>query len=172
LLYLSTLIFGFFGGKGVQTPNNPISRSRSNLPNYDPLFSLFFRITTRSKLSNVLSLSLGFNKLRTILISIFSVTTVGLILMLSIYLLVLVFYKSEIILPSFLNFGLIGTTVFLFSLLNSNLLTDKNFIDFLISLTQVNYNNIEESQGTLNLQEKYFLKHESTYFTDKKCSES
>jgi len=48
---------------------------------------------------------------------------------------------------------------------------EKNLIDFLIILNKINYNNLEGSYGSLNFQEKYFLKYENTYFQDKKCGE-
>jgi len=88
------------------------------------------------------------------------------------YFLVLVFYKFDLVLPNILNFNLIGVTIMLFSLTNSNLIGSKSFTDLISIITKVNYNNVEESQGYTDLQKKYFLKHESTYFLDKKCGES
>jgi hypothetical protein len=94
------------------------------------------------------------------------------LLMLSLYVLTLFFYKLDIVIPQFLNFNLINITFIFFSLTNSNLLSSKDFVDFLSLVTKANYNNLNESHSSLSIQQKYFLKHESTYFTDKKCSET
>jgi hypothetical protein len=88
------------------------------------------------------------------------------------YLLILIFYKYNLILPNFINFNLINLTTLIFSITTSGIILEKNLIEFLINLNRVNYNNINFNQNELKFQEKYFSKYEGTYFSDKKCSES
>lgn len=88
------------------------------------------------------------------------------------YFLILVFYKFGIVIPDPINLNLIGLTLLLFSITNSHLISNREFIDFILMVSRVEYNNLNEPKSPLDFQQKYFLKHESTYFTDKKCSEN
>lgn len=175
-----TLLFGFFRSNSFKLnidANSPLSKDISNFfcmdfYKYDLIFSYFTGFSNLLYTNPQPNPSTKSNRIYQILrLSLVLLSTVLSIVLLS-YFLVLVFYKFDLVLPNILNFNLIGTTIMLFSLTNSNLIGGKSFTDLISLITKVNYNNVEESQGYIDLQKKYFLKHESTYFLDKKCTES
>jgi hypothetical protein len=100
---------------------------------------------------------------------IFGIFGFGLVVL---YILILISYKCEFILPSVLTLTITNVTVLLFSFYNSNLAIETSLLNFASSLIKVNYNNLEVGSTPLKVQEKYFSKYESTYFTDKKCSDA
>jgi hypothetical protein len=112
------------------------------------------------------------NKLLSRFINLIGLLIISIVLIFSItYLLVIIFYKYNLLLPNFLNFNLIGFTIFIFSIVVPNNLLEGLLIDFIILLNKINYNNLEYTQNLLKFQEKYFSKFEGTYFQDKKCGE-
>jgi hypothetical protein len=174
------LLFGLFRENSSMPntkDNHPLSRSASHFfptdfSKYDLVLSYLISFGGLFYTNPRFNLSIRVGRIYPILRLFLTFILVVLSVILLSYLLVLVFYRFDIVLPNILNFNLISTTVVLFSLTNSNLIGSKSFTDLLSIITKVNYNNIEESQGYADLQKKYFLKHESTYFLDKKCSEA
>jgi hypothetical protein len=162
--------------KDFATKSRHMSSKKStiniNFSHYESLLSLVFRISNFTGVSVGLTSSAsskGINFLIRSLLFFLSVTT---FLMLSLYVLTLFFYKLDVVIPESLNLNLVNITFILFSFTNFNLLSSKDFVDFLSLVTKANYNNLNESHSSLSIQQKYFLKHESTYFSDKKCSET
>jgi len=88
------------------------------------------------------------------------------------YLLTVISYRCESILPNSLILTVTNITVILFSLYNSTTFMETSLVNFVSSLVRSNYNNLEVGTSSLKVQEKYFSKYENTYFTDKKCSDS
>lgn len=96
----------------------------------------------------------------------------ALVIFVLLYLLIIISYKCESILPNSLTLTLTNLTVILFSLYNSTTFMETSLVSFASSLVRSNYNNLETGTSPLKIQEKYFSKYENTYFTDKKCSDA
>lgn len=144
----------------------------ANFSQYESLISFVFRISSFTGIRTNLTTNVGGKSVFLLArFTLFCLLTLS-SLAASLYVLILFFYRFDVILPGFINFNLINVTFLLFSITNANLISSKDFIDFLSLVMRANYNNLSESRSSLNVQQKYFLKHESTYFLDKKCSES
>jgi len=182
-LKIKFIFFGLFWESFLQNFKNlKVSLSFKNLnkinsfflvfPQYESFFVSIFRVKTSIKTH------LQFNpffKIKELIVKLTHFNSfLKLILMLFLvsYAAIVFFYKCGAVIPNFLNINLINLTIILFAISNSNSILEKNFIDLMVFINKVNYNNLENIYGRLNFQEKYFLKYESTYFTDKKCSES
>jgi hypothetical protein len=96
----------------------------------------------------------------------------ALVIFVFLYLLIIISYKCESILPNSLTLTLTNLTVILFSLYNSTTFMETSLVSFASSLVRSNYNNLETGTSPLKIQEKYFSKYENTYFTDKICSDA
>jgi hypothetical protein len=161
-----TLLFGLFRSSTFKLNtkvSSPLAKDLTyffcaDLYKYDQIFSYLTSFSNLLYTSSLPNLSTQPNRLYQILrLLLILLSTILFIIFLS-YFLVLVFYRFDLVLPNVLNFNLIGTTIMLFSLTNSNLIGSKSFTDLISVITKVNYNNVEESGGYTDLQKKIFLK--------------
>jgi hypothetical protein len=182
LLTINFLFFGLYKRnflQNIKSYNNILFTKKINKLNfffnsfcyYETLFISLFKVKTHFQSTVKLKLSLNNNIFKLILQIITYATSIILITFFILYAIIIIFYNYSLFLPNFINFNLVNLTILFFIILNSNSIVDKGFIDFLVLLNKVNYNNLESSYGSLNFQEKYFLKYENTYFMDKKCSD-
>jgi hypothetical protein len=164
--FLKSLTEGLGSGFRAQGLLNP------NFSQYESLFSLTFNVNSLSGADAILQANKKPSRGVTLIKSLFILTATIISLFLLLYFLILIFYKLGMVIPRFINFDLIGLTLLLFSITNSHLLLSKEFVDFILMVSKAEYNSLNEPGHPLYFQQKYFLKHESTYFLDKKCSEN
>jgi len=181
-LTLNFLFFGLYKGDFLQNIKsysnilfckkvNKINLFFNNLVYYETLYINLFKIKTYFKLKLKLKPLLNNNILKLISPTLVYTISVLLITWVILYIVIIIFYNYNLLLPNFINLNLVNLTILFFIISNSGNILDKGFTDFLVILNKINYNNLEYSYGSLNFQEKYFLKYENTYFLDKKCGD-
>lgn len=170
---LNIFFFGIFGSSIATRPSTDreflvLSGSRV----YDNIFPFVSRINFIS-IGRRCLVNTGRPTRRGIALNIVAALLLTpLILVLFLYIFVIISYECSAVVPSIINFDLVGTSVFFFSLLSAEVLTESSLVHFLGLLARSSYNNPDNVVGGVKIQEKYFLKHESDFFSDKKFSDS
>ena len=172
--FIEILFFGFYKcyvRKISIYPNQNLMSKEANtqltymgIKKYSNSFLNFFTVQILKKLK----LTLNFKLLKFITTPLY----LGIYIFLILYVFILLSYKYEPFFPTTFSFKVQNFNFLLFTLVTSTSLIESSFIDFILSYTITNYNNIESGKSSLKIQEKYFSKYENTYFTDKKCGEN